>query len=137
MRARGEHIFRVMKCLCGLTKVCDRGLMKNTTRVLATSALASLYRVRHRLVRQGTYVGANGTDRENQPNSGAAAMTRTHAALAARTYKHRLRICAHIRLRHDLVRGSLVPPHHPDDHPLNGDVVLVHVHRRHGLVGRL
>jgi IS5 family transposase len=54
VRARGEHIFRVMKCQWGFTKVRYRGLMKNTTRILATLALANLYQVRHRLVRQGT-----------------------------------------------------------------------------------
>ena len=54
VRARGEHIFRVVKCQWGFTKVRYRGLMKNTTRVLATLALANLYQVRHRLARQGT-----------------------------------------------------------------------------------
>ena len=54
VRARGEHIFRVVKCQWGFTKVRYRGLMKNTTRILATLALANLYQVRHRLVRQGT-----------------------------------------------------------------------------------
>ena len=54
VRARGEHIFRVVKCQWGFTKVRYRGLMKNTTRILATLALANLYQVRYRLVRQGT-----------------------------------------------------------------------------------
>ena len=54
VRARGEHIFRVVKCQWGFTKVRYRRLMKNTTRILATLALANLYQVRYRLVRQGT-----------------------------------------------------------------------------------
>ena len=54
VRARGEHVFRVMKCQWGFTKVRYRGLRKNTTRVLATLALANLYQVRHRLGLQGT-----------------------------------------------------------------------------------
>jgi IS5 family transposase len=54
VRARGEHVFRVLKCQWGFTKVRYRGLMKNTTRILATLALANLYQVRHRLRLQGT-----------------------------------------------------------------------------------
>jgi IS5 family transposase len=54
VRARGEHVFRVVKCQWGFTKVRYRGLMKNTTRVLVTFALANLYLVRHRLLPQGT-----------------------------------------------------------------------------------
>lgn len=54
VRARGEHVFRVVKCAWGFTKVRYRGLMKNTTRVLATFALANLYQVRHRLLAVGT-----------------------------------------------------------------------------------
>jgi len=54
VRARCEHVFRVVKCQWGFTKVRYRGLLKNTTRVLATLALANLYLVRHRLRPQGT-----------------------------------------------------------------------------------
>ncbi len=54
VRARGEHVFRVVKCSWGFMKMRYRGLMKNTTRVLATFALANLYQVRHRLLPQGT-----------------------------------------------------------------------------------
>lgn len=54
VRARGEHLFRVVKCAWGFTKVRYRGLKKNTTRVLATFALANLYLVRHRLAALGT-----------------------------------------------------------------------------------
>jgi IS5 family transposase len=54
VRARGEHVFRVVTCSWGFTKVRYRGLMTNTARVLATFALANLYQVRHRLRPQGT-----------------------------------------------------------------------------------
>ena len=49
-----EHVLRVVKCQWDFTKVRYRGLMKNTTRVLVTVALANLYLVRHRLLPQGT-----------------------------------------------------------------------------------
>lgn len=48
VRARGEHVFRIGTCSWGFTKVRYRGLMKHTTRVLATLALANLSPVRHR-----------------------------------------------------------------------------------------
>ena len=54
VRARCEHVFRVVKCSWGFTKVRYRGLAKNTARVYATFALANLYMVRHKLVLQGT-----------------------------------------------------------------------------------
>jgi transposase, IS5 family len=54
VRARGEHLFRVVKCSWGFTKVRYRGLLKNTVRVFATFALANLYQVRQRLAMQGT-----------------------------------------------------------------------------------
>lgn len=54
VRARGEHVFRVVKCSWHFTKVRYRGLRKNTTRVLATFALANLYLVRHQLRPAGT-----------------------------------------------------------------------------------
>ena len=54
VRARCEHIFRVVKCSWGFTKVRYRGLAKNTARALSTFALANLYLVRHKLVLQGT-----------------------------------------------------------------------------------
>jgi len=53
-RARGEHIFHVVKRLWGFAKVRYRGLAKNTTRAYAACALANLYLVRHQLVPQGT-----------------------------------------------------------------------------------
>jgi len=54
VRARGEHLFRVVKCSWGFTKVRYRGLVKNTVRILAIFALANLYQVRHRVCLQGT-----------------------------------------------------------------------------------
>ena len=54
VRARGEHVVRVVTCSWRFTKVRYRGLLKNTTRVLATFALANLYQVRHQRRRQGT-----------------------------------------------------------------------------------
>jgi IS5 family transposase len=50
----GEHAFGVVKHLWGFTKVRYRGLAKNTVRVYALFALANLYRMRHRLLPQGT-----------------------------------------------------------------------------------
>lgn len=49
-RARGEHIFMVIKQLWGFRKVRYRGLEKNTSRVLTAFALANLYLARHRLL---------------------------------------------------------------------------------------
>lgn len=53
-RARGEHVFHVVKRLWGFAKVRYRGLAKNTTRAYAACALANLYLVRHQLVPHGT-----------------------------------------------------------------------------------
>lgn len=49
-----EHPFHTIKRLWGFTKVRYRGLAKNTVRVFAMGMLANLFRVRHRLVPQGT-----------------------------------------------------------------------------------
>lgn len=49
-RARGEHAFRVVKCLWGFTKVRYRGLAKNTARLFTAFALANLYLLRRRLL---------------------------------------------------------------------------------------
>ena len=54
VRARCEHVFRVVKCSWGFTKVRYRGLLKNTVRAYATFALANRYLVRHKLVLPGT-----------------------------------------------------------------------------------
>lgn len=49
VRARGEHVYNVVKHRWGFTKVRYRGLAKNTVRVFATFALANLYLMRTRL----------------------------------------------------------------------------------------
>ena len=49
IRARGEHLFLVVKQLWGFRKVRYRGLLKNTARVFTAFALANLYLMRHRL----------------------------------------------------------------------------------------
>ncbi|MGH7262110.1 MAG: IS5 family transposase [Nitrospiraceae bacterium] len=49
VRARGEHLFHVVKNIFGFTKVRYRGLAKNTARVFALLALANLYLVRKKL----------------------------------------------------------------------------------------
>jgi IS5 family transposase len=54
IRSMVEHPFLVMKRLWGFTKVRYRGLRKNTTRVFALCARTNLYRLRHRLLPQGT-----------------------------------------------------------------------------------
>ena len=49
-RARVEHVFQVVKCLWGFTKVRYRGLAKNTARLYTAFALANLYLLRRRLL---------------------------------------------------------------------------------------
>jgi IS5 family transposase len=49
-RARGEHAFHVVKRLWGFTKVCYRGLAKNTAQLFAAFALANLYLRRRHLM---------------------------------------------------------------------------------------
>jgi IS5 family transposase len=51
VRAKVEHVFRVMKCGFGFVKVRYRGLKKNAHRLLVTCALNNLYMVRRRLLR--------------------------------------------------------------------------------------
>jgi len=48
-RARVEHVFHVVKCLWGFSKVRYRGLAKNTARLYTAFALANLYLLRRRL----------------------------------------------------------------------------------------
>ena len=55
VRARGEHIVRVVKCQWGFQKVRYRGLAKNPTRGYAAFALANLYPVRKILMPQGDW----------------------------------------------------------------------------------
>ena len=49
MRAKVEHVFRVLKCQFGYRKVRYRGIAKNGAQVFALLALANLYLVRGRL----------------------------------------------------------------------------------------
>jgi transposase, IS5 family len=50
IRARVEHLFRIVKRQFGYTKVRYRGLAKNTARVMVLIGLANLYALRQRLV---------------------------------------------------------------------------------------
>ncbi len=54
LRAVVEHPFQVIKRRWGFTTVRWRGLARNTARVYALCALANLFRLRHRLLPQGT-----------------------------------------------------------------------------------
>jgi IS5 family transposase len=49
IRARVEHVFRVLKCQFGYRKVRYRGLSKNGAQVFSLLALANIYLVRRRL----------------------------------------------------------------------------------------
>lgn len=51
VRAKVEHVFRIIKCGFGFVKVRYRGLLKNTNRLLVTCALTNLYIARRRLLR--------------------------------------------------------------------------------------
>ncbi|MGH8398866.1 MAG: IS5 family transposase [Gammaproteobacteria bacterium] len=51
VRAKVEHLFRVIKCSFGFIKVRYRGLKKNAHRLFVACALANLYMVRRRLLR--------------------------------------------------------------------------------------
>ncbi len=50
IRARVEHVFRVMKCQFGYRKTRYRGIKKNGAQVFALLALANLYMARRRLL---------------------------------------------------------------------------------------
>ena len=50
IRARVEHLFRIIKRQFGYTRVRYRGLAKNTAQVMALIGLANLYALRRRLV---------------------------------------------------------------------------------------
>src|SRR4051794_14525098 len=50
IRARVEHVFRVIKRQFGFTKTRYRGLMKNTVQVNMLVGLANLYLLRRRLM---------------------------------------------------------------------------------------
>lgn len=49
-RAKVEHVFGVIKCIFGFTKVRYRGLAKNTHRLVVTCALTNLFLVRRHLL---------------------------------------------------------------------------------------
>jgi IS5 family transposase len=49
-RSRVEHVFAVLKLKFGFTKVCYKGLKKNTNRLLAACALVNLFIARKRLL---------------------------------------------------------------------------------------
>ncbi len=49
-RSRVEHVFAVLKLKFGFTKVCYRGLKKNTNRLFATCALVNLFTARKHLL---------------------------------------------------------------------------------------
>ena len=49
IRARVEHLFRILKRQFGYTKVRYRGLAKNTAQVMVLIGLANLYALRRRL----------------------------------------------------------------------------------------
>jgi transposase, IS5 family len=53
VRSRVEHVFGVIKRVFGFDKVRYRGLDKNANRLFATCALANLFIVRRKLMRQG------------------------------------------------------------------------------------
>ena len=50
IRARVEHLFRIVKRQFGYTRVRYRGLAKNTAQVMVLIGLANLYALRRRLV---------------------------------------------------------------------------------------
>ena len=49
VRAKVEHVFRVLKCQFGYRKVRYRGLAKNQAQMFSLMALANLYMARLRL----------------------------------------------------------------------------------------
>jgi IS5 family transposase len=51
IRAKVEHIFRIIKCQFGYTKTRYRGLEKNRVQVYSLMALANLYQARHQLAK--------------------------------------------------------------------------------------
>jgi IS5 family transposase len=49
VRAFGEHLVHVLKCLWRHTKVRYRGLFKSTYQLFSLCALANVFRLRHKL----------------------------------------------------------------------------------------
>ncbi|MEX3606177.1 MAG: transposase, partial [Burkholderia sp.] len=66
IRARVEHVFAVIKRLWGFTKVCYRGLAKNSNRTFVTRALANVYLCRARLCRARLMAQVRPVMSENQ-----------------------------------------------------------------------
>ena len=50
VRAKVEHVFRVLECQFGYRKVRYRGIAKNGAQVFSLLALANIYLVRKKLV---------------------------------------------------------------------------------------
>jgi IS5 family transposase len=50
IRAKVEHVFRIVKCQFGYRKTRYRGLQKNAAQVFSLMALANLYQVRKKLI---------------------------------------------------------------------------------------
>jgi IS5 family transposase len=50
IRARVEHVFRVLKCQFGYTKVRYKGIAKNAAQVFTLLGLVNLYLVRRKLM---------------------------------------------------------------------------------------
>ena len=50
VRAKVEHLFRVIKCQFGFTKVRYKGLAKNKAQLLTLFALSNLWMVRKRII---------------------------------------------------------------------------------------
>ncbi len=51
-RARGEHLYHVVKCIFGYRKVRHRGIIKNAAQQFTLFGLANLYLVRRKLLQQ-------------------------------------------------------------------------------------
>jgi hypothetical protein len=58
VRAKVEHVFRVLKCQFGYRKVRYRGIAKNGAQGFALLALSNLYLVRVRSVKEGAWRSA-------------------------------------------------------------------------------
>ena len=50
VRAKVEHPFRVIKCQFGFTKVCYKGLAKNTAQLMTLFALSNVWMARRHLL---------------------------------------------------------------------------------------
>ena len=50
VRAKVEHPFRVIKCQFGFTKVCNKGLARNTAQLMTFFALSNVWMARRHLL---------------------------------------------------------------------------------------